>query len=68
MTTEGSGFMAWGTSPNASERIKLKSEMADYLKGLNSVGKIDYSTYSKLFDFSMESLDKMHELGKTEKE
>lgn len=54
----------WGISKNAPENEKLKSEMADYLSGLNSVGEISYSTYSELYDFSMGLLDKMYELGK----
>lgn len=54
----------WGISENASENEKLKSEMADFLGGLNSCGEIDYISYSKIFDFSMELLDKMYELGK----
>lgn len=58
--------MAWGVSSNADERIKVKSEMADYLKGLNSTGTIDYATFSEAFDFSMKLLDKMYELGKKE--
>lgn len=58
--------MGWGISPNADERVKIKSEMADYLKGLNSVGKIDYETLSEAFDFSLELLDKMYDLGKKE--
>jgi hypothetical protein len=29
----------WGVSENASEKEKLKSEMADYLNGLNCCGK-----------------------------
>lgn len=59
--------MAWGISPNASEKEKLKAEMNDFLMGKNSCGKIDYSVYSELYDFSMELLDKMYELGKKEK-
>lgn len=58
--------MSWGISENASPKEKMKSQMADYLKGLNSTGAIDYATYSEMFDFSMELLDKMHYLGKTE--
>jgi hypothetical protein len=54
--------MGWGISENATPKEKIKSEMADYLKGLNSTGAIDYSTYSEMFDFSMELLDKMYEL------
>lgn len=59
--------MPWGTSPTAEERMKLKSEMADYLNGLNSTGVIDYKTYSEAFDVSMDLLDKMYELGQKEK-
>lgn len=40
--------------------------MADFLNGLNSVGDIDYSVYNKIFDFSMDILDKMYDLGKEE--
>lgn len=54
----------WGISSNATEKEKLKSKMADYLHGLNSTGKIDYTIYSEIFDFSMSLLDEMYELGK----
>lgn len=56
----------WGISENASEKEKMKSDMADFLNGLNSCGEIDYSSYSKIFDFSMELLEKMYQLGKNE--
>lgn len=56
--------MAWGINPKASKKEKIKSELADYLNGLNSCGIIDYSTYSEIFDFGMELLDKMYEQGK----
>lgn len=56
----------WGINSNASEKEKKKSEMADYLNGLNSCGKIDYTTYSEMFDFSMELLDEMYQLGQKE--
>ena len=56
----------WGISEKASEKEKIKSEMADYLHGLNSCAEIDYSAYSKLFDFSMNLLDKMYEHGKSQ--
>ena len=59
--------MAWGISESATPKEKLKSEMADYLKGLNATGEISYVTYSEAFDFTMNLLDKMHELGVTEK-
>lgn len=55
--------MGWGISENATEKEKIKSEMADYLQGLNSVGEIDYKTYSDMFDFSMKLLDKMYDLN-----
>lgn len=59
--------MGWGISPEAEPKEKLKAEMGDYLNGLNSTGDLDYDTYSELFDFSMELLDKMHRLGSKEK-
>lgn len=58
----------WGISPNASEKEKIKSEMADFLNGLNSVGEISYSTYSELYDFSIKLLDDMYKLAKNEQE
>ncbi|WP_207634868.1 hypothetical protein [Cytobacillus praedii] len=58
--------MAWGISENAAPKEKLKSEMGDYLGGLNSTGKIDYETYSNIYDFTMGMLDRMYELGKKE--
>ena len=54
----------WGISSNASPKEKIKAEMADFLHGLNSVGKIDYTAYSEIFDFSMNLLDKMYDLNK----
>lgn len=44
---------------------KIKAEMADFLNGLNCCGEISYISYCEIFDFSMELLDKMYELGKT---
>ena len=55
--------MPWGISENATEKETIKSEMADYLKGLNLVGEIDWKTYSEMFDFSMKLLDKMYDLN-----
>lgn len=55
--------MAWGINPNASKREKIKAEMNDHLMGLNSCGIIDYSTYSEIYDFSMELLDRMYAQG-----
>ena len=53
--------MAWGISPNASEKEKIKAEWNDFLMGKNSCGIISYSAYSALYDFGMELLDKMYE-------
>ena len=56
----------WGIAKTATSKEKLKSEMADFLGGLNSVGEISYSAYSEIFDYSKDLLDKMYELGKSE--
>ena len=56
--------MAWGISPNACEKEKIKAKMNDCLKGYNSIGEISYSVYCELYDFSMKYLDEMYELGK----
>ena len=56
----------WGISPKASAKEKIKAEYADTLHGYNSCGVIDYNHYSELFDFGMELLDRMYELGKAE--
>lgn len=58
----------WGISENARKKEKIKSEMADYLNGLNSVGEISYSTYCTLYDISMDLLEKMYIEGKENKE
>lgn len=55
--------MAWGISPNAPKREKIKAEMNDYLMGQNSIGTIDYCTYSEMYDFTMDLLDKMYAQG-----
>ena len=56
----------WGIASTAPEIEKIKSEMADYLNGLNSCAEIDYSVYSQLFDFSLHLLQEAYELGKKE--
>lgn len=56
----------WGISESATDKEKLKSKMADFLNGLNCCGDISISTYDAIFDFSMDMLDKMYELGKSE--
>lgn len=45
----------------------LESEMANYLNILNSIDIIDYDTYSNIFDFSMDLLDRMYIIGKLER-
>ncbi|MCV0023508.1 hypothetical protein [Bacillus sp. XT-2] len=59
--------MSWGISPDATNKEKLKAEMADYLNGLNSTGEISCAVYSEVFDVSMNLLDQMYDLGKFEK-
>ena len=51
--------MSWGISENASEKEKLKAEINDYFKGLNSVGDIDYRAYSEIYDAVMPIIDEM---------
>ncbi len=53
--------MSWGISPNASEKEKLKAEVNDYFKGLNSVGMIDYKAYSDLYDVCMPILEECYD-------
>ena len=52
----------WGIAETATPKEKIKSEMSDYLNGLNSAGDISYEMYDKLWDFTMKMLDKMYEL------
>lgn len=59
--------MSWGISSDATNKEKLKAEMADYLNGLNSAGEISWGVYNEAFDVSMKLLDKMYDLGKFEK-
>lgn len=59
--------MGWGISPNAEPKEKIKAEIADILRGLNSAGDISYGTYNELFDTSMKLLDRMYELGLNQK-
>lgn len=60
--------MSWGVSENASEKEKLKLEVNDYFKGLNSCGIIDYIAYSKLYDICMPILEECYDRMKEEKE
>lgn len=58
----------WEIAVTASDKEKLKSEYADNINGLNSVGIISYETYSELFDVGMDLLDRMFEIGKQQLE
>lgn len=52
--------MSWGIAETAPKIEKIKAESADYLRGLDSCGVIDYFTYSYAFDFYMDLLDKAY--------
>lgn len=58
------GRMPWGIAPTASEIEKIKAESSDMLNGLESCGDLEYSTYSYLWDFYYELLDKAYEQGR----
>ena len=60
--------MNWGISEDAGEKEKLKSEVNDYFKGLNSVGMIDYIAYSDLYDVCMPILEECYDRIKKERE
>ena len=55
--------MAWGISPKAGKKEKLKAEYADAIASMNSCGNIDYTVYCDLFDLGMGILDRMYKLG-----
>ena len=59
--------MSWGISENATEKEKLKAEVNDFFKGLNSCGMIDWICYSKLYDACMPILDEGYERMQKEK-
>ena len=56
----------WGISKDVTPKEKLKSKMADFLNGLNCVGEINISTCDEIFDFSMDLLDEVFDLAKSE--
>ena len=56
--------MSWGIAETAPKIEKIKAESADYLRGLDSCGVIDYFTYSYAFDFYMDLLDKAYAQGR----
>lgn len=60
--------MSWGISENASDKEKLKAEVNDYFKGLNSVGMIDYITYCELYDVCMPILEEGYDRMEKERE
>ena len=53
--------MPWGIAETASGIEKIRAESSDMLGGLNSVGEIDYTTYSELWDFYHDLLGKAYE-------
>lgn len=55
--------MSWGIAETASEIEMIRAESCDMLDGLNSVGKIDYTIYSELWDFYYDLLGKAYEQG-----
>lgn len=54
-------MMSWGINENASEKEKLKAEINDFFRGLNSVCDIDYEAYSQIYDVVMPIIDEMYE-------
>lgn len=60
--------MSWGISENASEKEKLKAEVNDYFKGLDSCGIIDYIAYCELYDACMPILEECYDRMKEEEE
>ena len=56
--------MPWGIAPTASEIGKIRAESSDMLNGLESCGDLEWSTYSDLWDFYYEFLDKAYEQGR----
>lgn len=54
--------MGCGISENASPKEKIKTEVNDLLKGLNSTGVINYPTYSEIYDEVSKAIDRMYEL------
>ena len=47
---------------------KIKGDFESYLNGLNMVGEISYSQYSKLYDEGTKQIQKAYELGKADLE
>ena len=47
---------------------KIKGDFESYLNGLNMVGEISYSQYSKLYDEGTKQIQRAYELGKTDLE
>ncbi len=55
--------MPWGIAETAPEIEKIRAESSDVLGGLESVGEIDYSHYSELWDFYYDLLGRAYEQG-----
>ena len=47
---------------------KIKGDFESYLNGLNMVGEISYSQYSKLYDEGTKQIQRAYELGRAELE
>ena len=58
--------MSWGISEKASGKEKLKAKVNDYFKGLDSVGMIDYTAYSELYDACMPILEECYDRMKAQ--
>ena len=54
----------WGIADTAPKIEKIKAESADYLNGLNSCGKIEWSIYSEMFDFYADLIEEAYAQGK----
>jgi hypothetical protein len=54
----------WGIADTAPKIEKIKAESADYLHGLDSCGIISWSTYSDMFDFYADLIEKAYAQGK----
>lgn len=54
----------WGIADTAPKIEKIKAESADYLHGLDSCGIIEWSTYSDMFDFYEDLIEKAYAQGK----
>lgn len=56
------------TVVTGKEIEKIKGEFESVINGMNMVGEIPYTIYSKLFDIGAEWIQKAYELGRSELE